>query len=508
MTKQLFRVGLAAALISGAACSNSPEGAGRQVIRVSRAERSPLSDCAEDGRPPQAGVAYESAEVEGHLAADPGRDEHLVAAWQQDRWNNGAARGIVAAVSDDGGRTWTESGDTRTSLCTGGTTANGGGYRRVTDPWVALGPDGAAYLATLSVDPDAASPFGVNPDAILVARSDDGGMSWDDPVTLVRDTDPTIHNDKPSITADPYRPGTAYAAWGTLTNDNEVISGVTSFSSSVDGGRTWEKPRIVYEPEGVGSTLGSQVLVLPHAGRLRGGLVMVATVVSTEVDTRTYSFRLVATAAADRKSRWSEPSTIAAPEPKEAIDPISGDTIVSGRLLPDGAVDPQTGSVYVVWLDSPRGAKYNRVFLSSSSDGGRSWTPPVPVNRTPSGIPVPNRQVLLPAVHVLADGTVGVTYLDLRNNGRDGTAGRLETDAFLAFCRPQRDGDACVRGDGWAEKRITAESFDFRDAPITQGPFVGDYMGLSGNDDFLSLIGIVDAPAEVTQHFVRISPDA
>jgi len=504
--KRLTRLGLAIALLSCVACSTSPERAERQMVLVSRADGSPLAGCAEDRRTAQAGIAYEGAEVEGHLGAGPSRDDHLVAAWQQDRWNNGAARGIVAAVSDDGGRTWSQTGDTKTSLCTGGTAANGGAYVRVTDPWVAVGPDETAYLATLSVDPDSASPFGVNPDAILVARSEDGGVSWADPVTLVRDTDPTIHNDKPSITADPYRPGTAYAVWGTLTNDNEVISGVTSFSSTVDGGRTWEKPRTVYEPKGVSSTLGSQVLALPDRSGFRGQLVTVATVVSTDVDTRTYSFRLVATTAADRTSKWTEAATIAEPEPEEATDPLSGETIVSGRLLPDAAVDPETGRVYVVWLDALRGARHNRVLLSSSADGGQSWTRPVPINLTPTDVPVPNRQVLLPSVHVLADGTVGVTYLDFRTNGSDRDDGSLETDAFLAFCRAARDDDACVRGKGWTEKRITAESFDLRNAPITQGPFVGDYTGLTGHDEFLSLIGIVDGAEEVSQFFIRVPP--
>ena len=53
-----------------------------------------------------AGVAYVNAEVEPSLAANPSNPGHLVAMWQQDRWSNGSARGLVAAVSFDGGATW------------------------------------------------------------------------------------------------------------------------------------------------------------------------------------------------------------------------------------------------------------------------------------------------------------------------------------------------------------------------------------------------------------------
>ena len=71
----------------------------------------------------------------------PGNPNHLVAAWQQDRWSNGAARGLRSAVSYDGGRTWTASAAAFTR-CTGGTPANGGDYERASDPWAAIGPGG------------------------------------------------------------------------------------------------------------------------------------------------------------------------------------------------------------------------------------------------------------------------------------------------------------------------------------------------------------------------------
>jgi len=41
--------------------------------------------------------------VEPSVAVDPTDPMHLIGAWQQDRWSNGAANGIVSAVTFDGG---------------------------------------------------------------------------------------------------------------------------------------------------------------------------------------------------------------------------------------------------------------------------------------------------------------------------------------------------------------------------------------------------------------------
>ena len=55
----------------------------------------------------------------------------------------------------------------------------------------------------------------------------------------------------------------------------------------------------------------------------------------------------------------------------------------AGTNIPDIAVDPNSGRVYVVWADGRfSGGAYPDVLLSSSIDG-RRWTTPVKVNQTP-----------------------------------------------------------------------------------------------------------------------------
>ena len=53
-----------------------------------------------------------------------------------------------------------------------------------------ISPNGDAYLMSLSVDDAPDTAFGANPDAMLVSKSTDGGLTWSDPITLIRDENP------------------------------------------------------------------------------------------------------------------------------------------------------------------------------------------------------------------------------------------------------------------------------------------------------------------------------
>ena len=99
--------------------------------------------------------------------------------------------GLLAGVSLDGGAKW------RTVPIPGTTACTGGSYKRASDPWVTIAPNGTAYYMTLAFDPDLPSgSFGRN--AMLVNRSTDGGSSWSGPITLIQDPDGQALNDKNS----------------------------------------------------------------------------------------------------------------------------------------------------------------------------------------------------------------------------------------------------------------------------------------------------------------------
>jgi hypothetical protein len=138
--------------------------------------------------------------------------------------------------------------------------------------------------------------------------------------------------------------------------------------------------------------------------------------------------------------------------------------------VPDIAVDLNAnslglGNVYVVWEDTTSGSASSDdvVYLSRSTNGGATWSAPSPVDKTP-----PGKAAFLPAVHVAANGVVGVTYYDLRSN--DANPG-LPTDIWLVHSH-----DA---GATFGDEAHIAGPFDMTTAPDAGGLFVGDYDGLT-----------------------------
>src|SRR5438309_161589 len=87
------------------------------------------------------------------VAVNPTNPNNVIGAFQQDRWSNGGAHGLLTAYSNDGGTTWANSYP-HFSNCAGGTSTNGGDYARSSDPWVSIGPDGRAYQVSLSFAAD------------------------------------------------------------------------------------------------------------------------------------------------------------------------------------------------------------------------------------------------------------------------------------------------------------------------------------------------------------------
>lgn len=422
--------------------------------------RSPLADCETTA---DASLLNEGGVVEPHLAADPRAPDRLVVAWQQDRWSDGAAKGIVTAASLDGGASWRLSADTGSTECSGGV------FERATDPWVAFDEEGRVHLAYLSVDTDPRAAFGISPDAVVVVTSEDGGLEWSEPVELALNEDPKKRNDKPTVTA---LGESAYATWTTLDRSGDEIRGTSNAAFSIDGGRTWSEPVVVYRPPTGTTTLGEQIAPISETE-----LVLVFSEITVDPETALESVVLKAVRSGDGGRTWGSPITISTQTPGATLDPFTGAEIVGGRLLPDVAVDHREGRVYVAWLEQMEGG-YDRVAISFSEDSGHTWSEPSSVGSDLDDLPPLQRQALLPSVHVLRDGTVGVAFLDMRRNVEDlAPTDPLEVDLFVAVCDDPRCGST-------TEKRVTEDPLDLRGAPVTSGPFVGDYFGFGGIDRF------------------------
>jgi hypothetical protein len=440
----------AVALIAGAlalaACSD--DDSPRRFLSIAVSGTTPFTGGCDAN--PSGAPLYINAEVEPFIAVNPANPANLIGVWQQDRWSNGGARGVVAAASSDGGATWTRS-QAPFSRCSGGTSGSEGDYAKATDPWVSIGADGIAYFMALA--------YSADPSAMLVSRSTDGGLTWETPHTLVLSPDPDLFHDKNSITADPVELGHAYAIWDRYDFNTEQAP--IFFSRTTDGGVTWEDSRIIYDPGDGYGTIGSQIAVLPD-----GTLVNVFT--EAERDTGAGWLRVIR--STDKGVNWSTPTTVAEILMVGVEDARTELGVRGGGFI--GAIGSgPTGMLYVAWADARfSGGARDGIALSTSADGGLSWTDPVQVNGDG------NADAFTPALAVAADGTVGVTYYDWRDNT---SAASIRTAYWLA---------TSADGVTWTEQPA-GDSFDLAHAARSGCCFLflGDYQGLAATGaDFLA----------------------
>jgi hypothetical protein len=500
MRRMLLAFAVAALTVAALASQAGASPAANEGPAVVVSGASPIGGC--DGDQPGSGINFPNSEVEPWMAVNPANmRNNLIAAWQQDRWNNGGSEGIVTASSVDGGSTWTTNATTKSSICTGGTAANGGLYERASDPWVDFSPNGTAYLMTLSVDTNPGG-FGTSPNAMLVMRSTNGGASWSDPITLKRDENPDVLNDKNTLTADRNNSNFVYAVWDRLAPPSENANpnmfenavagrGPTWFSRTTNGGSSWEQARIIFEPGTNNQTIGNQIVVLPDNAQFNGELVDVFDLIQGATNRPPgRGFSIAVIRSTDHGETWSRRAiTVDRHNTFQGlvVDPDDANPatqpVRTGDIIPQITVDPNSGAIYVVFQDSRFGPRSSIAF-TQSLDGGLSWSPTIKINKTPTNIALGNQQAFNPVATVLDDGTVGVRYSDFRNNTPD--MATLGTDEFLIHCHPTTP-TACTDAANWGQEvRQTDASYNMRQAPFARGWFVGDYVGMDTDGaDFL-----------------------
>jgi BNR repeat-like domain len=416
---------------------------------------SPFASCTIGGS--SNSTNYVNAEVEPWLAVNPALPRNLIGVWQQDRWSDGGAHGLVAGFSFDGGTTWGET-PLPFSACAGGL-----GYERASDPWVSIGPDGTAYTVSISFNQSN------NSNAVAAAVSRDGGKTWGNLSALIANNEPTTQffNDKESVTANPIRAGVAYAVWDRLESPNgnpyadlhtAAFRGPTFFAKTVNGGQTWSSPKIIVNLPSRQQTIGNQIVVNSQDGTLYDFFDLI-----------TPPFNVTASKVAFIKSTddgatWTKPQVIADLRTVGVTDPNTGEPLRTGDIIPEPAIDPVTGQLYVAWQDSRfSGGRFDEIALSTSTDGGNTWSTPIRVN-TPTG-----RAAFNPSVRVNSASTVGVTYYDFRDL-QAGNTTTLPTDIWRTT--------STNGGQSFGGELNVAGPFDMKTAPISRGFFVGDYQGL------------------------------
>jgi hypothetical protein len=182
------------------------------------------------------------------------------------------------------------------------------------------------------------------------------------------------------------------------SDDGVLVAGSNSFEegsmrvySSTDGGSTWDSALLYPPPASFLQSCASD----PGVAIDRTGRQYYAFVRTTPC--RTGKPQVFVAIRAGAAASWSTPVRVAAP----------GGAIADDK--PAVAVDnspssPHAGRVYVTWVRVQRGVVL-RVLMSSSDDGGRTWSKPVRVNRT-------GREVTYPSVAVSRSGIVYVAWDD------------------------------------------------------------------------------------------------
>jgi hypothetical protein len=359
-------------------------------------------------------------------------------------------------------------------------------YERATDPWVSIGPSGAggsvAYAISVSFN-------GSNNDnAVAAVRSTNGGTSWDHLNVIRADNGQNqFFNDKESITADPYRPNTAYAVWDQLVGpvDNPAVlahnfssfTGPTYFARTTNGGVSWEPSKIIDPMRERQQSIANVIVVAPPTTAAPNGTLydfftlISATGSNGPKSTAPHGYAIAFMKSTDAGDTWTEPKVVQEVDTLTVTDPNTGAPLRTADFDAAPAVDPVTGQLYLVWQDARDTAGKNhkggwsRILESHTLADDQHWSDPVVVSNSPDGI-----SAFLPAIAVAPDGRVGLTYYDFRNLAPDNTT-TLPTDIW--FKSAPRGGSLVTA----TETHVTGP-FNFLEAPDAGGSFLGDYQGL------------------------------
>ena len=446
---------------------------------VSTVFASPATSPLVDPCPFQAETAtqtnFKDTEVEPLVAVNPTDPDNVIGVFQQDRWSDGGAHGLLAAVSLDGAASYLNDWAEFSACSDKPETDYFEHLPRATDPWVSFDKAGRAYQIGLPIVDGSLT----GESAVTTSYSDDGGLTWTDPVDVTRFDDPNdlAFLDKQSITADPYHAGRAWATWiqGNLPGENISFAkfahafsyrGLPMVSRTIDGGDTWSTPQPMTKANVYAQ--GNQIAVEPD-----GTLVDIHAILfkGAGLQPNPNGVYMAVMRSLDGGRHWSAPSTIA----RLGTVGISADgqPLRVGDYLPDLAVDPADGTLYATWADG-LGGSTNKIVLSRSTDEGRHWSTPTVVSHNDAA------QSFNHAVTVGNDGELAVLYYD---DARNDPAPGIPTDVYL-----RHSGD---QGQTWSDPQLLT-SFDFAQAPVARGHFVGDYQGLAaiGASDLLAFFGV------------------
>lgn len=473
---------------------------------------------------------YRNSVISPAIAVNPNSKKHVVAAWEQDVTSvSGAGLEIGIGYSSNSGKDWHHTVIPVQSCI-------GGFIQSIDNVWLSYGPDGTVYLVAAPINASQ-NINTLNQSGIIASVSTDDGKTWSNPQFLAASqdyaTEPTLSfptNQKPSVTACPSCPGTAYAVW---KNSPSASShhGDAFASITFDGGLTWGPQFTLYDPfndatlQTISNGLYNNqsvnnniIMALPNGDLLNFMTRTYATPGATDLQFTTdvwpYQFTLFDIAfvrSTDGGANWDTDATQVVTFDGNATFTngytYSGITITGGvgaQTSTEGSnqffnvnMNPANGNLYVVWQSGQfTSNQLPQIALSNSRDNGFTWTAPVMASKTP--VNSPNPQAFTPAVAITKEGNLGLLYYDFRNDLNVDQA-NTSTDVWFAEYNETvspTGGNTGVGLDFITEVHVNKHSFIMQNGPVIQccgndPQYItsGDYNSVTthGRDDFYAI---------------------
>lgn len=337
---------------------------------------------------------------------------------------------------------------------------------------------------------------------MAVNRSDDGGVTWNDPVIVVQKDLNSHFLDKEWLAVDPRNPKNLYVTYtdfqmhgtepdclgggggigigaGTQAGPDVALEMV----SSKDGGLTWNAPVRFgrHCSLNLGENFsGTQVVV----GRHGEVYVAYASVLDLGFDAQILFRR-----SDDGGETFGPEIMVGTAIP--AANPFSPQlqgffrTNVFPSLAVDNSTDAKRGNLYLAWTDASRnqiddilidffgiggGYAFGDIVLSRSLDGGNTWSPATLVSPTPANFQGAGRDQFMAGVAVDPRGNLAVCYSDRRNDPNN-----FFVDHYCSISRN--------RGETFVDVRETPFSFtpDTDTDGIINPVYMGDYDTVSSD---------------------------
>jgi hypothetical protein len=398
-----------------------------------------------------------------------------------------------AYVSKDGGQTWTNVHPPH------------GSYRFLTDPALAFDADGHLYWSNVASHDSVGGAF--SDVSVIVERSDDGGITWTDPVTVAKGNGTVsnggsnaLFNDKDWIAVDrgtsAYR-GSVYVTWARQQYRQDVqTESPIYFVRSRDGAVTWTSGTEISGSSPLCSGQGatgpttrcdqndagfSTPIVAPD------GTIYVA-FLNHEAQGASLRDQVLLVRSSDGGDSWSDPRPIVGLIHDGSGDYPSnwrGDSTLTGcqfRIFAAGNLTMSTakgnaGQLYYVYAENldPGATARTNIMATTSVDGGATWSAPTLVSSSAS-------DQIFPWAAAGPDGRLRVGYVDRARTAPPGqtcvygyTLATAKNLAATAFTTERLDTGVSVASDArW-----------FRNTAVngTNTRFIGDYTNIAIGPD-------------------------